>query len=384
MQCHDICELLSGYIDEVLTPEEKKRVEAHVAKCSVCAGELRDLQQTVRLLQSMGDVMPPAGFREELMGRLALENQLNQERECPLPSELQVKAGKLLKLPPVWRFAAAAVIVLSLGTGVALGVFNKGMEGLSPEAKITAENSGSQSTVNSETVQQKAASETADQQPEATLHNDAASASENTSLTPEEAAGQNLKAQQEGAVNQPAANNLAGEKSDGQPVKTYKQVRLPDRSSQKTKSPGTQKENQPAASAATADESVTEKQMIKSAQVNLNVDSYKTFETYITALANQYGGMVTGSTVPSKGNQGRISLKIPEKEFGNVLAEVETRGTVTSEQISGKEIGSDSNRDLTGLKSTSLQDGQNQLPKTVVTESDASFSYIEINIMENS
>jgi len=55
-------ELLSAYIDGQVTAAERARVEAHLADCPACAGELRALRVTVSLLQEMPPAPLPRAF----------------------------------------------------------------------------------------------------------------------------------------------------------------------------------------------------------------------------------------------------------------------------------------------------------------------------------
>jgi len=55
-------EMLSAYIDGELTPEERARVERHLAQCEACARNLRTLRQTVGLLRELPTVPVPRSF----------------------------------------------------------------------------------------------------------------------------------------------------------------------------------------------------------------------------------------------------------------------------------------------------------------------------------
>ncbi len=53
-------ELLSVYIDQMCSAEEKKIVEAHLAECAECRLELEDLRKTITLVAGLKEIEPPA------------------------------------------------------------------------------------------------------------------------------------------------------------------------------------------------------------------------------------------------------------------------------------------------------------------------------------
>ncbi len=127
MQCSETRELLSAYIDGVLDTNENSAVREHLRICSECSRNLADLQETIRLLRSLGEVTPPESFRQELRARL--------ERE-PLP------AGRIKNL--IWtqkarywlsgpgKYLAASVVII--GLGVSTGLYNLLQSGLFPQS----------------------------------------------------------------------------------------------------------------------------------------------------------------------------------------------------------------------------------------------------------
>lgn len=61
---------LSAFLDKELNGEEMKAVEEHLANCKECREEFQALQDTVHMLSSMEEVIPPASFRYELRKKL--------------------------------------------------------------------------------------------------------------------------------------------------------------------------------------------------------------------------------------------------------------------------------------------------------------------------
>jgi|GEM_PF-2419960 len=121
MQCGEINEMFSAYIDDMLDQNEKKAVEEHVLECGRCSRELADLQETVRLLRSLGELMPPEGFAGQVRTRLEME-------EWAVAEAGKSWKNRLLYLTrgPRKQLAAAVIII---GLGIAMGVYNLGQTG---------------------------------------------------------------------------------------------------------------------------------------------------------------------------------------------------------------------------------------------------------------
>lgn len=71
--CREIDNLLPGYLDNDLPPEEMKLVEEHLPACSRCREALADLRKTRGLLQDMQEVEPPAWFKQKIMSQVRKE-----------------------------------------------------------------------------------------------------------------------------------------------------------------------------------------------------------------------------------------------------------------------------------------------------------------------
>lgn len=67
MTCDDARESLSAFLDEALEPEERRRVEAHLAGCADCPRELERLRQTVALLRRVEPARAPVGFVDRVV-----------------------------------------------------------------------------------------------------------------------------------------------------------------------------------------------------------------------------------------------------------------------------------------------------------------------------
>lgn len=98
-------ERLSAYLDGELPPGERAEVEAHLATCAACAERLSSLAAVDAAFASL-PAEAPDGYFESLPSRVSA--RLREEPRRP--------ARRL----PVWAWAAAAVLVLSVVTPLTL------------------------------------------------------------------------------------------------------------------------------------------------------------------------------------------------------------------------------------------------------------------------
>ncbi len=70
MNCRQVEENLSAYLDHELTDEENARIKNHLDSCSVCQKEVQALSDTISMLASLPEIIPPASFRRELHAKL--------------------------------------------------------------------------------------------------------------------------------------------------------------------------------------------------------------------------------------------------------------------------------------------------------------------------
>ena len=57
--CHTIEPMLSGYVDNELAPEERRRVEQHLETCAHCREVLKDMEQLTAVTAPMRIAEPP-------------------------------------------------------------------------------------------------------------------------------------------------------------------------------------------------------------------------------------------------------------------------------------------------------------------------------------
>jgi anti-sigma factor RsiW len=53
LSCHALVELVSDYLEGVLSPADHARFEAHIAGCDNCAAYLRQMRETLALLGTL-------------------------------------------------------------------------------------------------------------------------------------------------------------------------------------------------------------------------------------------------------------------------------------------------------------------------------------------
>lgn len=70
MNCIQVRENLSAYLDGQMSLEEINEIEKHLAACPDCRKELQQIKEVVRQLASMEEVIPPALFRHGLRKKL--------------------------------------------------------------------------------------------------------------------------------------------------------------------------------------------------------------------------------------------------------------------------------------------------------------------------
>jgi hypothetical protein len=73
--CKDIENILSSYIDNVLSAEDKRMVEEHLKSCSQCGKELADLKKVKAMAGKLSEVEPPPWFKQKIMAQVRAEAQ---------------------------------------------------------------------------------------------------------------------------------------------------------------------------------------------------------------------------------------------------------------------------------------------------------------------
>ena len=60
--CQELVELVTAYLDDALDPEERARLELHLADCDGCHTYVEQMRQTIAAMSAVGpEVIPRAG-----------------------------------------------------------------------------------------------------------------------------------------------------------------------------------------------------------------------------------------------------------------------------------------------------------------------------------
>jgi anti-sigma factor RsiW len=133
MDCEQIEELLSRFVEGDLSREEEALVNEHLPGCEKCRGELalyRELEES--LLSMKGDLPSPAAVSGRVIRRLGLERKrprLALVFNVPVISFLSTAACMLLiyiHSAPITRFFSA----IGAGTANGLMAFSKSLPGM--------------------------------------------------------------------------------------------------------------------------------------------------------------------------------------------------------------------------------------------------------------
>lgn len=80
MNCNDVRDNISLYIDDELNEEEKKLMEEHLKKCAECSKELEEYKKIIQMLCELPDEEPPVGYCKRLHEKL-LNTKLQEKEE---------------------------------------------------------------------------------------------------------------------------------------------------------------------------------------------------------------------------------------------------------------------------------------------------------------
>ena len=105
---HVLPEGIQDYLDRLLSAPRKARVEAHLAACAACRGEVKSWARVFESLGDVGRVAPSPGFAREVMARVRI----------PAPSQVPVPRAVSAPEPaPMGLLARRVTGVLSTVLG---------------------------------------------------------------------------------------------------------------------------------------------------------------------------------------------------------------------------------------------------------------------------
>jgi anti-sigma factor RsiW len=67
LTCHEVIELLSNYIDGALSPDDRRRVDEHLALCDGCATYLEQMRETIRITGMVTEEQVPEPDKNALL-----------------------------------------------------------------------------------------------------------------------------------------------------------------------------------------------------------------------------------------------------------------------------------------------------------------------------
>ena len=67
LTCHEVIELLSDYIEGVMSADDRRRVDEHLAQCDGCATYLEQMRETIRLSGMVTEEQVPDAEKTALL-----------------------------------------------------------------------------------------------------------------------------------------------------------------------------------------------------------------------------------------------------------------------------------------------------------------------------
>jgi anti-sigma factor RsiW len=67
LTCHEVVELITDYLEDVLPDEDRRRVESHLAECDGCSHYLEQMRETIRLTGMLTEEQVPEEQKQQLL-----------------------------------------------------------------------------------------------------------------------------------------------------------------------------------------------------------------------------------------------------------------------------------------------------------------------------
>ena len=116
MNCEQMTDLLSAFLDGELTTQEEKQVREHLEQCPECRALYEQLQTLHTSFSDLEEIPAPENFAQGVMSRIKAEQTPAKPKVIPLFKRPQIRA--------VMGLAACAVLCIGFGRMV-LGGSNK-------------------------------------------------------------------------------------------------------------------------------------------------------------------------------------------------------------------------------------------------------------------
>lgn len=68
--CRELVTLVTDYLEDRLTPDDRARFDAHIARCPHCTAYLAQMRETIRLTGTLREEEIPPEVREALLAAL--------------------------------------------------------------------------------------------------------------------------------------------------------------------------------------------------------------------------------------------------------------------------------------------------------------------------
>lgn len=144
MNCDDIKENITLYIDNELEADEMILIKNHIEHCDSCKKEYEEYKKLIDILHNLTDEEPPKGYCKRLHEKL-LKTKLQEK------SSFRFKLMKYGSIAAAFVLVISAVYVASLGNGLRGGMSKNQNYDMAPaEAPSTAEESKSESYAGNE------------------------------------------------------------------------------------------------------------------------------------------------------------------------------------------------------------------------------------------
>ena len=96
MECGDIQQRLSAFIEGFISSEEKGVIEEHLKACQKCSESLADLKKSLEYVQNLEEIEPPPWLKQRVMARVKSEAEAKrgilQRLFYPLHIKLPIEA----------------------------------------------------------------------------------------------------------------------------------------------------------------------------------------------------------------------------------------------------------------------------------------------------
>lgn len=107
MNCQEVREYFSRFLEGEISNEERALVGAHLSTCKSCRLELEALKKTIHAVQSVPSDKPPPGFANQVMARIRYEgsrSSLFERLFSPLSMKVPAYAVTLLLIAGIYYY----------------------------------------------------------------------------------------------------------------------------------------------------------------------------------------------------------------------------------------------------------------------------------------